>query len=84
MAYVRIDMDDIDSDDLTEELESRGYTVIEPDGEHESVDTINRMEDDIYNLYQDFICWKDLGMKDSTFEVAMKRFFEKHTDKIVA
>ena len=83
MSYVRIDMNDLETEDLVEELEDRGYTVIAPDGEHESVETIKDMEDDIYALYQDFICWKDLGMQDSTFENILKRFFEKHTDKIV-
>lgn len=83
MAYVRIDMDDIETEDLVEELEDRGYTVIEPDGEHESVDTINSMEDDIYNLYRDYIQWADNKSSCSSFESALKRFFEKHTNKIV-
>lgn len=81
MASITVD---VDLDYVIDELESRGYTVCDPDTESQNVETINDMEDDIYSLYQDFICWKDLGMKDSTFEVAMKRFFEKHTDKIVA
>lgn len=84
MAYVRIEMDDIDTDDLAEELESRGYTVIEPDGEHESEETIERTEDDIYNLYRDYIQWADNKSSCSSFESALKRFFEKHTNKIVA
>lgn len=81
MASITVD---VDLYYVIDELESRGYTVCDPDTESQNVETIKDMEDDIYNLYQDFICWKDLGMKDSTFEAAMKRFFEKHTDKIVA
>ena len=84
MAYVRIDMDDIETEDLVEELEDRGYTVIEPDGENESVDTINSMEDDIYNLYRDYVQWAGNKSSCSSFESALKRFFEKHTNKIVA
>ena len=84
MTYVRIEMDDIDTDDLAEELEARGFTVIEPGGELESVDTINRMKDDIYNLYRDYIQWADNKSSCSSFESALKLFFEKHTDKIVA
>jgi nitrogenase subunit NifH len=75
---------DVDLDNVIDELESRGYTVCDPGTESDNVETIKEMEDDIYNLYQDFICWKDLGMKDSTFENILKLFFEKHTDKIVA
>lgn len=80
MAYINVE---VDLESVIYELETQGYTVCDPDTESRNVETIKDMEDDIYSLYQDFICWKDLGMKDSTFEVAMKRFFEKHTDKIV-
>ena len=80
MRYINVE---VDLESVIYELETQGYTVCDPGTESQNVETIKDMEDDIYNLYQDFICWKDLGMKDSTFEVAMKRFFEKHTDKIV-
>lgn len=80
MSYINIP---VDLESVIYELESQGYTVCDPDTESRNVETIKDMEDDIYNLYQDFICWKDLGMKDSTFEAAMKRFFEKHTDSLV-
>ena len=80
MAYITVD---VDLECVISELETQGYTVCDPDTESRNVETIKDMEDDIYNLYQDFICWKDLGMKDSTFENILKRFFEKHTDKIV-
>lgn len=78
MAYVRIDMDDIDTEDLVDELEARGYKVIDSDE-----NDFEQVLDDINNLYRDFIYWKDYAMKDSNFESALKRFFEKHTDKIV-
>ena len=80
MPYINIE---VDLDNVISELETQGYTVCDPDTESRNVEIIKEMEDDIYNLYQDFICWKDLGMKDSTFEIAMKRFFEKHTDSLV-
>ena len=83
MTYVRIDMDDIETEDLVEELEARGYTVIEPDGENENIDTINSMEDDIYNLYRDYVEWAGNKSSCSSFESALKGFFEKHTNKIV-
>lgn len=81
MPYFNVE---VDLESVIDELESQGYTVCDPGTESHNVETIKSMEDDIYNLYQDFICWKDLGMKDSTFESALKLFFEKHTDKIVA
>jgi hypothetical protein len=80
MPYINVE---VDLESVIYELETQGYTVCDPGTESDNVETIKDMEDDIYNLYQDFICWKDLGMKDSTFEVAMKRFFEKHTDSLV-
>lgn len=80
MPYINVE---VDLETVIYELETQGYTVCDPGTESANVETIKEMEDDIYNLYQDFICWKDLGMKDSTFEVAMKRFFEKHTDSLV-
>ena len=81
MPYINVE---VDLETVIYELETQGYTVCDPDTESRNVETIKDMEDDIYNLYQDFICWKDLGMKDSTFENILKLFFEKHTDKIVA
>lgn len=75
MSYVsvQIDLDDIETDDLIEEIESREYVVFHKETHKE---TLENMEDEIHNLYQDFICWKDLGMKDSTFESVLKKFFE--------
>lgn len=84
MAYVRIDMDDIETEDLVEELEDRGYTVSDPGEVSANVETIKDMEDDIYNLYRDFIDWDEFGKSDGDFAAILKRFFEKHTDKIVA
>lgn len=86
MSYIEvvIDTDHLETDDLITILDKRGFTVLYPGDNDEATEQNETMKDDIYSLYQDFICWKDLGMKDSTFEAAMKRFFEKHTDKIVA
>lgn len=84
MAYVRIEMDDIETEDLVEELESRGYTVIDPVDKDENVETIERMEDEIYNLYLDYVQWEGNKSSCSSFESALKQFFEKHTNKIVA
>jgi broad-specificity NMP kinase len=53
MAYVRIDLDEIDTDDLIEELEYRGYKVqekIEAD-EFADIDQYGLL-DDIGKIYQ--------------------------------
>ncbi len=77
---VDIELDTIRIDDLLDEIESRGFTVVCRD---ESIQAKERITDDIHNLYQDFILWKDLGMKNEIFEKILKEFFSEHLDKNV-
>ena len=79
-ANVQINLNDIDTDDLIEEIESRDYRVMMPGETDEDVEDLHRTLDEIHTLYQAFLCWKDFGMKDSTFEVDLKKFFEDTID----
>lgn len=42
-AYVEVDLDEIDDDDLVEELESRGYRVIKNSGISDDSNAIDEM-----------------------------------------
>ena len=77
---VYVDLCDFHIDELTDEIENRGFTVVCKD---ESLEAKERIMDDIHNLYQDFILWKDLGMKNEIFEKILKEFFSEHLDKNV-
>ena len=79
-ATVQIDLTDIDDDTLIEEIECRKYQVMLPGQIDEDVEALHRTLDEIHNLYQAFICWKDFSMKDSTFESDLKKFFEETID----
>jgi hypothetical protein len=46
----------------------------------ENIEAFERTVDEIHNLYQAFIHGKDFGMKDSTFESDLKKFFEATVD----
>lgn len=80
---VDIDMDDIDTDDLIDELESRGFTVVDPGKKEKSVQAKERIMDDIHNLFQDFKLWDDSMMTNYRFEIILKKFFSEHLDKNV-
>ena len=77
---VQIDISDIDTDDLIEEVERRQYSVMMPGEIDENIEAFERTVDEIHNLYQAFIHWKDFAMKDSTFESDLKKFFETTVD----
>ena len=79
-ANVQINLNDIDTDDLIEEIESRDYRVTMPGQIDEDVEALHRTIDEIHNLYHAFIHWKDFSMKDSTFENDLKKFFESTVD----
>lgn len=81
MPYINVE---VDLESVIYELETQGYTVCDPGTESQNVETIKDMEDDIYDLYRDFIAWDEFGKADSDFAAILKRFFEKHTNKIVA
>ena len=82
MAYinVQIETSSIDTDDLINEIENRDYRVLMPGETDENVEAFERTLDEIHNLYNAFTCWKDFGMKDSTFESDLKKFFEVTID----
>ncbi|NDB61674.1 hypothetical protein EB001_25025 [bacterium] len=82
MAYinVQIETSSIDTDDLINEIENRDYRVMMPGETDEDVEALHRTLDEIHNLYQAFLCWKDFSMKDSIFESDLKKFFEDTID----
>ena len=77
---VQIETSSIDTDDLINEIESRDYRVLMPGETDEDVEALHRTLDEIQNLYNAFTFWKDFGMKDSTFESDLKKFFEVTLD----
>ena len=74
MSYisVKVDLSDFESDDLIGEIERRGYVVLDANVKEESECTL----DEIHNLYQAFINWKDFGNKNESFECDLKEFFK--------
>ena len=79
-TIVTLDLNNFDTDDLITELEDREYRVMMPGETDENMEAFERTVDEIHNLYQAFIHWKDFGMKDSTFESDLKKFFEETID----
>lgn len=86
MSYIEvvIDTDHLETDDLITILDKRGFTVLYPGDNDEATEQNETMKDDIYGLYRDFTNWNGNRMSDSSFESALKQFFEKYTDKVVA
>jgi hypothetical protein len=74
--YVDIEvyLDEWDDYELIEEIKSRGYNVDEGD--------YNEVMDDIFALYKEWL--DDKGDRDNRFEKAMRKFFEKHLNKVSA
>ena len=68
---VEVDLDDFDTEDLIDELKSRG--------EYEGVDN-KKMLDDIFVLYKEWV--DDQADRDNRFEKAMRAFFEKYLNKV--
>lgn len=64
-----VDMEDITSDDLIDEIESRGYKVIQ--------DEVELEVDKVYSLYRDYI-------NDNGFDQKLKQFFEDQLGILVA
>ncbi len=84
MSYVnvQIDISDIDTDDLIENVERRGYRVMEKGQIDEDVEALHRTLDDIEDLYWSFLAWKDGSVKNEYFENDLKSFFEMTIDKV--
>ena len=74
MSYVsvQIDLSDFETEHLITEVERRGYEVHDANSKEESECTL----DEIHNLYQAFINWKDFGNKNESFECDLKEFFK--------
>ena len=70
---IDVGLDEWNDKDLIEELSDRGYSV---------GDTVSKNEtlDDIFELYQEWL--HDKGDDDRRFEKAMRKFFEKHLNKV--
>jgi hypothetical protein len=79
-TIVTLDLNNFDTDDLITELEDREYRVMMPGEIDENMEAFEKTVDEIHNLYQAFIHWKDFAMKDSTFESDLKKFFEATID----
>lgn len=74
-AYVDVDveLDDFVTDDLIEELEARGFIVMDKDDS----DGPEHLKDNIHRLKEDFINWYQFGMKNENFENRLKEFFKE-------
>ena len=77
-VQVDVDLDDFDTDDLIEEIESRNggnkWEVIEKEN---TEFVAPRVYDEIYELYRDYVS------KSPSFEDNLKGFFENYVGSIV-
>ena len=74
-AEIDVDLDEWDDEDLVEELTERGYSV-------EKGLPKSEIMDDVFALYKEWM--DDQGDRDTRFEKAMRKFFEKHLNKVSA
>lgn len=81
-TYVDVDveLDDFVTDDLIEELEARGFIVMDKDDS----DGPEHLKDNIHRLKEDFINWYQFGMKNENFERTMKEFFKETIGEYIA
>lgn len=79
LAEVTVDLNDFETDELRDEIESRGLTVIDPDDS----DGPDFYKDRIRTLKSDFINWKDFGMSNERFEDVLKQFFKDTVDDYI-
>jgi len=82
MSYinVQVEISDIDTDDLIDVIEGRGYRVLMPGQIDEDVEALHRQTNDIHALLDSFYAWKDGGLKNEWFERELKSFFETTID----
>ena len=85
MSYinVQVDTDGFETDDLIDVIERRGYRVLMPGQIDEDVEALHRTLDEIHNLYDSFLAWKDGCVKNEYFEREIKTFFDTTIDKVV-
>lgn len=73
-----------ETDELVEELESRGYDVVNENDMNEAAfqeEQLELLKDRLHTVYRDFLLWKDFGMKDSSFEQTLIKFFDDTLDE---
>jgi hypothetical protein len=76
---VDVDLVDYDTDELIEEIEYRdGGNKWEVVDKQNTEFVSDRMKDDLYNLYRDYISGS------SNFEGSLKALFESHLDVFIA
>ena len=75
---VDIDLDQIDTDDLIDELTYRGYTAVD-NGEDAATEAWYK--DQVFELYKEWLA--DEGDNDRRFDKAIRAFFSKMLDKNV-
>lgn len=82
MSFINVQVNtrDIDSEDLIEIVEERGFRVMAPGQIDEDVEALHRTLDEIHNLYHSFCAWKDGCVKNEYFENDLKRFFLETAD----
>jgi hypothetical protein len=73
-----IDLDDVHTETLIEEVQERGYKVIEDTLEDPETTT-----DKIHDFYHDYLLWKEFGMKNETFQDIANKFFEEQLGTLV-
>ena len=78
---IEVDADAFSTEELTVELESRGFAVTPSNQPTYEEEELENLKDKLHGIYRDFLLWKDLGMKDSTFESSLKMFFEDTLDE---
>lgn len=69
-----------ETDELIQELESRGFNSYKDDEITALEEETEKLKDHLHTVYRDFLLWKDLGMKDSSFEEILKKFFDDTLD----
>lgn len=77
---IEIDIDSLDSEDLIEVLEERGFKVVDKDDSSAMSDSA---KDKIHDFYHDYLLWREFGMKNESFENIANKFFEEQLDIIV-
>ena len=77
---IEIDINDLDSEDLIEVLEERGFKVVDKD---DSAAMSEPAKDKIHDFYHDYLLWREFGMRNEAFENIANKFFEEQLDIIV-
>ena len=78
---VEVFASDLETDDLIEEIENRGFFLLDQD---DSGAMSEAAKDDIYDLYRDFVRWDKNEMPDNGFVLSLKKFFEENLNILVA